>query len=168
LAGGVALDGRLEHLLDAGEFDDVVEAPADVGTLQAEDDTVQEDVLAPVELRMEPRSDLEQHADATAHPRHALRRHRDPREHLEERRLASAVAADQSDHLALVYGEAHVAKRPEVALRQAAVTPEHGGERLAERQVVVATEPVTLAQIVDFDRAHGQIRSANRRWARPK
>ena len=71
LAGRVALDGRLEQLLDAGELDDVVEAPADVRALQPEDGAVQEDVLAPVQLRMEAGSDLEQRTDAAAHPRHA-------------------------------------------------------------------------------------------------
>jgi hypothetical protein len=162
LAGRVALDGRLEHVLDAGEFDDVVEAPADLGALQSQDSPVQEYVLAPVQLRMEPRSDLEQRTDAAAHPRHAAGRDGDPREHLQQRRLPGAVASDQPDHLALVDGEAHVAKRPEVALGPDAVSPERG-ERLAERHVVVGTEPVSLAHLVNLDRAHGQMRSANRR-----
>ena len=69
----VALDRGVDELLDAGELDDVVEALLDLLALHAEDRAVEIDVLAPGELLVEARADLEQAADATADLGPALR-----------------------------------------------------------------------------------------------
>ena len=65
-AARVALHGRVDELLDAGELDDLVEALLDLAALHAEDRAVQVDVLAAGELLVEARPDLEQAADAAA------------------------------------------------------------------------------------------------------
>ena len=62
----VALHGRVDEPLDAGELDDLVELALDLPPLHPEDRAVQEDVLAAGELGMEAGADLEQAADATA------------------------------------------------------------------------------------------------------
>ena len=59
----VALHRRVEEALDLGELDDLVEAGADLGPAHAEDRAVEEDVLAPGQLRVEAGADLEQRAD---------------------------------------------------------------------------------------------------------
>ena len=65
-AARVALHRRVEEALDARELDDLVEPARDLRAAHAEDRAVQEDVLAPGELGMEARADLEQRADAAA------------------------------------------------------------------------------------------------------
>ena len=75
-AARVALDRRVDELLDAGEVDDLVELPRDLAALHAEDRAVQEDVLAPGQLRVEAGADLEQAADATPDLGPARRRRR--------------------------------------------------------------------------------------------
>ena len=64
-AARVALDRRVEELLDLGEGDDLVELAADLGPAHAEDRAVEEDVLAAGQLGMESGADLEQRADAS-------------------------------------------------------------------------------------------------------
>ena len=120
----VALDGRVHEALDPGELDDLVEALRDLAALHAEDRAVQVDVLAPGELRMEAGADLEQAPDAPADLDAPARRRGDAREHLQQRRLAGAVAADDPEHLALLDLERHVAERPDLLrLRCAVLAP---------------------------------------------
>jgi hypothetical protein len=54
----VALDRRIEKGTNVRELDDLVEAALDLVTPQVEDGSVEEDVLAPGQLRMEARADL--------------------------------------------------------------------------------------------------------------
>src|SRR5205085_3123151 len=93
--------------------DDLVEPTLDFPLLQAEDRAVQVDVLSTRELGMEPDPDLEQRADAAVDVRVAVRRLRDPRENLQQRRLSGAVSADDAHHLARHDFERDVAKGPD-------------------------------------------------------
>ena len=60
----IALDRRVEELLDLGEGDDLVELASDLGPRHAEDGAVEIDVLAAGELGMKAGADLEQARDA--------------------------------------------------------------------------------------------------------
>ena len=111
-AARVALHGRVDEPLDAGELDDVVEALLDLPALHAEDRPVQVDVLAPGQLLVEARPDLEQAADPTADLGSPGRRRGDPRENLQERRLPRAVPTDDAQHLPLRNLERDVAGAP--------------------------------------------------------
>ena len=71
-AARVALDRRVEELLDTRELGDLGELRLNLAALHAEDRAVQEHVLAPGELGMEARSDLEQAPDAAADLRSTL------------------------------------------------------------------------------------------------
>src|SRR5207244_313378 len=97
----VPLDRGVHELFDAGELDDRVELPVDLAALHAEDRAVEVDVLAPGQLRMEARADFEQAADAAPDLRASRGRPRDLRQDLQQCRLASAVRADDPDHLPL-------------------------------------------------------------------
>ena len=108
------MTGRVDELLHARELDDVVEALLDLLALHPEDRAVQVDVLATGELLVEAGPDLEQAADAPADLGAPLGRERDPREDLEQRRLAGAVPSDHAQDLALGHLERHVAKRPDL------------------------------------------------------
>ena len=99
-AARVALDGRVDEPLDLRELDDLVELALDLPPLHAEDRAVEEDVLAPGQVGVEARADLEQRSGAAPHACLARRRVGDAREDLQERGLAGAVAADDPEHLA--------------------------------------------------------------------
>ena len=56
----VALDRRVEELLDLGERDDFVELAADLGAGHAQDGAVEKDVLPAGQLGMKAGADFEQ------------------------------------------------------------------------------------------------------------
>ena len=65
--GGVGLHRVVDERFDPGEVDDLVQAAADEVSPQAEQGTVQKDVLPTRVVRMETGSKLEQGGDATVH-----------------------------------------------------------------------------------------------------
>src|SRR5439155_6233198 len=165
----VALDRRVEEPLDAGEFDDLRKPALDLSALHPEDRAVEEDVLAPGELRVEPGSDLEQAAHAAADDRATRSRSRDACEHFQQRRLARAVASDDAKHLAFGNGEADVAERPDLLLLLLLFGAADGAgcgarKRVAERPVrsLELSDPVSLRDLLRFDRERHQIVSAKR------
>src|SRR6516165_12686358 len=110
----IALDRRVDELLDAREVDDVRELARDLASLHPEDRAVQVDVLPPRELGVEARPDLEQAPDATANLSATRSWRGDPRQNLEQRRLPGAVRADDPKHLALGHVEGDVAQSPDL------------------------------------------------------
>ena len=125
------------------------------------------DVLATGELRMEARPDLEQRSHPPPRPRDAGGRERDPRENLEERRLARAVQPDDADHLALGHLEAHVAQSPELLGRlPQGPWPRERRQRLPERPIATLADDVALAQTLCLDHGRLPFRSSPRHVAR--
>ena len=151
-AARVALHGRVEEPLDLGERDDLVELARHLGLAHAEDRGIQVHVLAAGQLRVETGSHFEQAADAAEDRRAPARRPGDPREDLQQRRLAGAVPADDPDGLAGGDLEGDVLERPQelVAARPAAAEaagrePREGDERVAQCLVRLAlADPVPL------------------------
>src|SRR5581483_9851544 len=165
----VALQRRVEEPLHAGEGDDLLEPALDLPPLHAEDGAVEVDVLAPRELGVEARADLEQGAHAPAGARQARGGLGDARQDPQQRALAGAVEADHAEHLAPVDVQVDVAQGPHLAPRVAAPAPDEPGERLAQGQVRARAEAVTLAHAPYLDRrARHQITSANERSTRWK
>jgi hypothetical protein len=157
----VALDGRVDELADAAELDDLVELGADLPPAHAEDRAVQIRVLASGQLGMEPGADLEDAADAAPDRGCAHGRRRDPREDLEQRRLAGAVLADEPDDLPFLDGERHVPERPELLERVVDVleperTPHSMRERVPQCLVagLVLADPVALREPLCDDGRH--------------
>ena len=105
----IALHRSVEELLDAGELGDLGHLGLDLAALHAEDRPVQEHVLSSRQLGVEACSHFEKAADATPDLGAALRRRRNPREDLEERRLPRPVAADEPESLAFLELERDVA-----------------------------------------------------------
>src|SRR5512145_2053959 len=116
---------------------------------------------------MEARPHLEQAAHPTTDLRPSLCRRRDPRQHLQQRRLARAVAPDDAEHLALLNLEGDVPERPDLlplATALPAAEPLHGiRERFAQRAVggLVLADPVALTEPLSLDRDRHQSMSAN-------
>ena len=102
---GVPLDRGVEEPLNLGELHDLIEPPADLCPSHPEDRAVEEDVLAPGQIGMEAGAHLEQRADATGHVGAPARGLGDPRDDLQQGRLAGAVVPDQPDDLALADGQ---------------------------------------------------------------
>ncbi len=118
---------------------------------------------------MEAGTDFQQRADAAADLRVPSRRLDDARQHLEQRALAGAVAADQADHFARLDVEGDAVQgpeavllapgRPRLAAQGAADPPERRlgavGDRIAQSPVAVmllgAEDLVLLGEVVDLD-----------------
>ena len=113
-AAGIMLHRRVEELLHLGKRHDLVEFPPDLRARHPEDRAIEENVLAAAQLGMKPRADLEQRRHPAAQFDAPCGRLGDPRENLEEGRLARAVAADDSDDLAALDFKRHVAQRPKL------------------------------------------------------
>src|SRR5439155_20167225 len=97
---------RVDELYEAGERHDIAEASRHVPTGMAEHRAIQEDVFAPREFWIEPGTQLEQRHD-TARRRHAaLAWTENAGDHLQERRLASAVPADDPHRFSGPHGAA--------------------------------------------------------------
>jgi hypothetical protein len=111
----VRAHGDVGEGLELGEAQDLLDVLVDVAALEAVDRRVEVDVLAPRELRVEAGADLDQRADASADRKRAGRRREDPRDQLEQRRLARAVPPDDPEGLARLDVEIDVAQRPELA-----------------------------------------------------
>src|SRR5580704_16520209 len=100
-------------------------------------------------------TDFEQTSDTALNFSKPLGRARDARENLQERRLASAVSSDQSDHLASQDVERDAAHRPQIVNRLApAVTPKRRREcacqNVAQREVACAfAHAIALAESLD-------------------
>src|SRR6185436_17128358 len=94
-------------------LDNRVELPVDLGARQAEQVRAQIDVLATGQLWMKARAELDQRDDVSADADGAARRPRDPRDQLEQRRLARAVSADDAETGADRHIQRDVAQRPD-------------------------------------------------------
>ena len=112
-AAGVVLDGSVDELVDFGECDDVVELPVDVGAFHTEDRAIEVNVFAAGKLVVKTGADFEQCADAAIDVGVSGGGLGDPREDLEERALAGAVAPDDPDYFALLDFEIQIFQSPD-------------------------------------------------------
>src|SRR5581483_1338309 len=137
--------------------------PLYLGAAHAEDRAVEVDVLAPGQLGVEPGADLEQRADASADVDIALGRLRDPREDLQERRLAGAVTADDSRRNTLRNLEVEVVERPHpLALLAAQPAGDLRVQRLDALQPVALREPDALDRELRHQKRSTTVRSLRR------
>src|SRR5919112_4415280 len=83
--------------------------------IYAQDQAVQHDVLAPRELRVEPRSQREQRHQPAVDLDRALRRLQDAGDYAQEGALAGPVAAYDAQGRALLHVQVYVFEGPEVA-----------------------------------------------------
>ncbi len=161
----VVLDRRVDELLEPGEVDDLVEALPDLLLAQAEDRTVEVDVLAPGQLGVEAGTELEQRGDLPGRVDAAAVGPEDARHALEQRRLPRAVLAHEPVRLPPRDVERDVAQGPQVLVPG----PPAAHERRLQRLVPLVVQPVPLRDVDDGDRRVGRhTSSASRRSRRPK
>ncbi len=137
----------VDEVLELRERDDVVERGVGLPARQAEERGVEVDVLAPGELGVEPGAELEQRREAAALADRPRGRPQDPRDALQERRLARAVVPDQPERRPLAHVELDVAERPEVL-----GSAPRGEHTLFERRRLVPIDAEALRDIGDLDR----------------
>src|SRR5258708_4882482 len=90
-AAGIALDRRIEELLDLGEIDDLVELLVDFVPAHAQDGAVEKDILAASKFWMKAGADFEEAADAAAQVDGSTGGLGDARQNLEQRRFTGPV-----------------------------------------------------------------------------
>ena len=112
-------NGSVDEVLELCERDDLVEALADVRALEAEDGTVEVDVLPAGEVGMEAGAELEERADSAAHGDAAGGRLDDRSDDAKERALARAVAPDECERASRGHGERDFAERPHIGRSRA-------------------------------------------------
>ena len=103
---------------------------------------------------MKPGADFKERRDAPAHDRAAGRGLGDAGEELEQRRFASAVAADDAQHFSGLDRERDVAQRPELAFFgfgfPTAHPVDHPGKILAQRRRANDAKTVFLREVFDL------------------
>ena len=116
---------------------------------------VQLDVLAPGEVGMEARAELEQRPDASAGRDRPVGRPDDPGDQPEQRRLAGAVAPDEADGLARRDRDGDVAERPDLLRTR----PAARDEELLERVRLARADDEPPRDAVDRDLAGAHLPS---------
>jgi len=142
-AGAVALQRRVDELLQLGKGHDLVELVRDVGPAHPEDGAVQEDVLATGEFADQPGAHLDERGDTATYLDLSACRLRNAGQHLQQRALSGAVVADDAQHLAGCDREADVGQGAEAASvdgRGIAQPRKAAGERLAQAAVAADAE----------------------------
>ena len=109
----VALHRCIDELADAGEIDDGVEFSRHFAPRQPQHGTVDEDILPSGQQRIESGPERDECSDAATQFDPAFIRLDQSVEHLEQRRLAGAVTAHQSDTLSAAHLQPDVVDRPE-------------------------------------------------------
>jgi len=167
-ATAVALDWCIQEFLYAGERDNLVELALNFDFAHAQDGAIEKNVFAAGELGMEAGAYLEQAGDAATDAHPASRGFCDAAENLEQGTLAGPIAADDAQHLALLYFERDIFESPELLARwsRSAVAPVAGvpalekAARLAREGFTqrfitslfhLVVDPVTLSELFDSD-----------------
>ena len=173
-ARGESLDRRIEKLLHVGEGDDLIEPPFDLGAPHAEDGAVEIDVFAAGQFGMKPGADFEHAGDPADELDASLVGFGDAADHLEQRRFAGAVAADDADDFAALDLEGNVLERPKILggrRRAARLAAKHVaktvGDDVAQSDIAFAAlmaDAVFLTEIVhsDGDVGHAEIQYLSR------
>ena len=159
-AARIVAHGPVDEVADAGELLDGRHPALDLGAAQAIERRAQKDILAAGEFRIEARAELQERGDAPRRLDRSLARLENAADHLEQGRLAGAVAADDADALADPEIEVDIAQRPVLA------APLGAQQRVGKPRPGRVVEAEALAEAA---RAHEDLRRhrrnpGRRRW----
>ena len=158
----VVLHRAVDELLQPRELDDLVEALGDLLLRQAEDRAVEEHVLAPRELEVKARPELEERRQLAGHRDAPVVGTQDLGHALQQRALARPVVADEAERGPRRDVERHVTQRPELLVPGAAAAEDHRLQRL----IALVVQPELLRHVDNRDRS-AHTSSASRRSRRP-
>src|SRR5581483_10843885 len=145
--GRVVLHRGVDEPGEAGELDDLVEAPVDLLRREPEDRSVEVHVLATRQLRMEAGAELEERRDLAVDGDAAGVGPEDAGDALQQRRLPRAVLADEPDRRAFEYLQRHLVERKEFLVASTAAAHDGGLEAL----VPLVIEAESLRHTFDTD-----------------
>src|SRR6476620_2452796 len=114
-AARIALNRGVDKFIDFSKVDDLIEPALNFGTTHSENGSVEKDVVAACQLRMEPRADFEQTADASLEPHFSIGWCRDSRDDLQKGGLSCSIDSDHSHGTSRLNLEGDVLERPKVA-----------------------------------------------------
>ena len=161
--GRVRSHRDVREVLELGEPEDLVEVLFDVLPPQPVDRRVQVHVLDARELRVESGADLDQRPDPAADLKLAGRGREDPRDQLQQRRLARAVGPDDAERLSGPDVEVDVAEGPQFPrVRQIAAE-----NRLLQRPALRQPDLEDAPELARRDLAGLDVRSGAHVRARP-
>ena len=158
-AGRQVLQLGVAEAIQAGELDRVLHALARLAARVAEDGGVQLDVLAHRQLGAEAEPELEQRRHRAVDAHRALVRQQQAGDDLQQRRLAGAVAADDTDEGAALDRQGDAAQRLEALVRDAA---KQAQDALGQRGVHLVRDAEGLVKAGDLDRGGHQKCSTTR------
>ena len=141
----VVLQLEIDELLELGERQDVVETLCRLLAGKPEHDRVDDHVVPSGEIRIESDAELDERRQTAVDREFALVDVVDPGEALEQRALAAAVAADDSEELAGRDLDAHVLDSPQDV---EGPSPPRVERALLERVVVLVRKPERLADVL--------------------
>src|SRR5262249_41378158 len=135
-----------------GEVHDAVEAVADLTLREAEHDSVDVDVFAAGDLRMESGAELDECADTSVHAHRAARRFGDAGNELQRRALPRSVAADAAVRRAFRNAERDVGQGRERFVGPQIADDAPLQERaLQRRELLAAVLAVDLRDVGELD-----------------
>ena len=160
-AARIELHLPLDRVLDLRELDDLVELLGHLLAGEPEERRVDEHVLAPGEIGMNPRHHLEQRTDAAVGLDGPGVREHDAGDDLEQGRLPRTVGTDDRQALAGLDIEGDVTKDPAPGVGSVR-SPEPGGAgEMVSQQSSAAVAPEPLPDLIDMNaavRRHRRIR----------
>ena len=107
----------IKEYLYTGKGNDLIELALNFQSAHPENRSVQEDVFAACQIRMEPGADFQQTGDPAGDGYAATARFRDATKNLEQGALPGAITSDDPDDITVVDFEGNVPKRPKFFAR---------------------------------------------------
>ena len=168
----IALDRRVDELLDLGELDDLPELGVHLCAAHAEDRAVEIDIVPAGQLVVEAGADFQQAGHAAMDADFALGGRGDAGDELQKRGFARAVQAHDGQRVAAVDAEAHVVQREEGALfivdrvhaqlgvgvLLAAQAAQPRGQVVVQRAAADLAEAIFLGNAVDLQQSFRHMR----------
>ena len=126
-------------------------APIDLPLVEAQDGSVEVNVVAPAELGIETRAEFEQRRHAPVHRNASGSGLQNAGDDLQQRTLAGAVLAHDAERFAALDFKRDVAERPKIAVAVEAIE----GEKLLKPPRWRVVDRVALRNLLKFDGVHG-------------
>src|SRR5438128_340018 len=113
----------IEKFFDLGKIDDLIKLAFNLSLGHSENSAIQEDVFTSSQLGMKSGADLKKRSDSSANADLSLGWIGYSRKDLEQRRLSSAIPADDAEDFAALDSKADAFECPEVFARHLCLLP---------------------------------------------
>jgi hypothetical protein len=149
-AARIGLHRLVDEFADFGEVLDILVALVDLPGAEAQDGSVQIDVVVAGEFGIESGAEFQQGRNAPVDRERTAGRLQNAGHHLQQRALAGAVFADDAEGFAAAYFEADIVQGPEILVALQPVKREQLLQPVARRVI----DRVALRDTLKFDGVH--------------